>query len=234
MKEKIIMNCQDFNAIICFRLFKPSKDRTEKLGLANLKAAFGSLGVPLTDSQAKLLLKRYDNDRDGLLTFTDIQDIFMPREPELKREFKRRLPFDHLRSGQELSYETLTQLRSLFHKTLQTEQNVELLKLEFQKSPDFDINQAFEVINRNNRAGNENFISKEEFQEILRFHGVATGSYDVNNLFDRFDKDRDGRIGYKDFANEMLTVEQHERIKREQIIPYRQFNREQMTYAFPY
>jgi Ca2+-binding EF-hand superfamily protein len=37
---------------------------------------------------------------------------------------------------------------------------------------------------------------------------VATGKTDVKNLFDRFDKDRDGKIGYKDFANEMLTVEQ--------------------------
>lgn len=40
MKEKLIMNCQDFNAIIGFRLFKPSPDRTQKLTIENLKAAF--------------------------------------------------------------------------------------------------------------------------------------------------------------------------------------------------
>lgn len=96
------------------------------------------------------MIKRYDNDRDGLLTYTDICDIYKPRDPYLARDFERRLPFDHLRTGNQLSYETLQCLRTLFQKTLQTEQNVELLKLEFQKSPDFDLNQAFEVINRNN------------------------------------------------------------------------------------
>lgn len=99
MKEKLIMECQDFNAVIGFRLFKPSSDRTKKLGLENLRAAFGSLGVSLTGNQAKLLLKRYDNDRDGLLTYTDICDIFKPRDPNLAMEFERRLPFDHKRSG---------------------------------------------------------------------------------------------------------------------------------------
>jgi Ca2+-binding EF-hand superfamily protein len=99
MKEKLITNCQDFNAVIGFRLFRPSADRTEKLGLKNLKAAFSSVGVAITDDQAKLLVKRFDNDRDGMLTYTDICDIFMPRDPHLQQEFKRRLPFDHKRSG---------------------------------------------------------------------------------------------------------------------------------------
>jgi Ca2+-binding EF-hand superfamily protein len=75
-------------------------------------------------------------------------------------------------------------------------------------------------------AKNENFISQEEFIKILRFHGVTVGPVDVKNLFERFDKDKDGRVCYKDFANEMLTVEQQERVKREEIIPYRQFGRE--------
>jgi Ca2+-binding EF-hand superfamily protein len=99
MKEKLIMDCQDFNAIIGFKLFKPSSDRTQKLGIENLSAAFGSLGVNLTTNQAKLLLKRYDNDRDGLLTYTDICDIYKPRDLNLAQEFERRLPFDHKRTG---------------------------------------------------------------------------------------------------------------------------------------
>ena len=102
---------------------------------------------------------------------------------------------------------------------------MELLKQEFQNSPNFDLHQAFEVINRNNKAGNDNFISLEEFKEILRLHGIHTLDRDIVHLFNRFDKDRDGRIGFKDFANEMITVSQQKTVKREQIIPYRQFTK---------
>ena len=42
---------------------------------------------------------------------------------------------------------------------------------------------------------------------MLKSHGLYTLDRDVANLFDRFDKDRDGRMNFKDFASEMLTVQ---------------------------
>ena len=62
------------------------------------------------------------------------------------------------------------------------------------------------MINRHNQSNNENYISLHEFKEIMRRHGVYTLDRDIKNLFERFDKDKDGRIGFKDFANEMMTV----------------------------
>ena len=98
---------------------------------------------------------------------------------------------------------------------------MELLKQEFQNSPNFDLHQAFEVINRNNLAKNDNYISLDEFKEILRLHGIYTLDRDIVHLFNRFDKDRDGRIDFKDFANEMITVSQQKKVKHQEIIPYR-------------
>lgn len=95
MKAQLVVDCLDFNAIIGFRLFNPPRDRTLNLGIENVMQGFGALGVPLTVDQARLIIKRYDNDRDGYLTFTNIRDIFKPRDPHLSNEFKRRLPFDH-------------------------------------------------------------------------------------------------------------------------------------------
>jgi Ca2+-binding EF-hand superfamily protein len=46
-----------------------------------------------------LMLKRYDHDRDGELTYTDIVDIYKPRDKALGREFERRLPFEHKKEG---------------------------------------------------------------------------------------------------------------------------------------
>lgn len=173
----------------------------------NLMQGYKSLGVNLTLENAKLLMKRYDNDRDGKMTYTDICDIYRPRDPTLAKELKTRLPFDHKSTEKNLSYSTLACLRTLFHKTLQVEQNIELLKSELHSRPDFDLSSAFKVINRTNKSANENFISQSEFKDILASHGVFTMDRDVKSLFNRFDKDGDGKINYKDFANEMLTVE---------------------------
>jgi len=130
MKEELVFRCPDFNTVVGFRLFRPSYDRTKNLTDVNIKHAFSSLGVNLSDANAKLILKRYDSDRDGEVTFSDICDIFKPKDPALAKEFQRRLPFDHKKSEQDLQYETKAYLRTLFHKTLQVEQNIELLKLE--------------------------------------------------------------------------------------------------------
>jgi len=80
MKEQLVFNCQDFNSVAGFRLFKPPSDRTKNLNLGNIKAAFTSLGVNLSHENAMLLLKRYDHDRDGELTYTDIVDMYKPRD----------------------------------------------------------------------------------------------------------------------------------------------------------
>ena len=208
MKEQLVINCTDFNSVVGFRLFNPPKDRTQNMTIENMLHAYRSLGVNLTYENAKLLMKRYDNDRDGKITYTDICDIFKPREPTLAKELKTRLPFDHKSTEKNLSYQTLACLRTLFHKTLQVEQNIELLKCELHSRPDFNMSRAFESINRTNASGNENFISQFEFKDILRSHGVYAMDRDVKSLFNRFDKDGDGKINYKDFANEMITVGQ--------------------------
>lgn len=207
-----MVDCPDFNAIIGFRLFNPPRDRTLNLGIENVQQGFGALGVVLTNDQARLIIKRYDNDRDGLLSFTNIRDIFKPRDKHLSNEFKRRLPFDHKKQKQDLSLKTLNCLRTLFYKTLQVEINIENFKKAVQKRPDFDFSAAFETINRTNPTKNEDYISMEEFKKIMKCHGVFTLDRDIQTLFERFDKDRDGTVTYKDFSNEMMTVRQTDQV----------------------
>lgn len=81
-----------------------------------------------------------------------------------------------------------------------------MFKREVQNRPDFNFSAAFETINRTNPTKNEDYISIQEFKEIMRSHGIYALDRDIKNLFDRFDKDRDGNVTYKDFSNEMMTV----------------------------
>lgn len=80
------------------------------------------------------------------------------------------------------------------------EENINRFKREVQKRPDFDFSSAFEAINRTNPTKNDDYLSMEEFRLILKSHGVHTLDREIKNLFDRFDKDHDGNVTYKDFS----------------------------------
>ena len=56
LKQKMLIECSDFNAVVAFRLFNPPKDRYKNLGIANVVAGFRNLGVKLSTEQAKLII----------------------------------------------------------------------------------------------------------------------------------------------------------------------------------
>ena len=62
------------------------------MGVDNVISAFRNCGLFLDEEGAKLIIKRYDDDRDGLLSFNNVRDIFSPRDQNLSNEFKKRVP----------------------------------------------------------------------------------------------------------------------------------------------
>ena len=60
----------------------------------NLKDAYDLLNVSLSNEEAELIMARIDANRDGVLSYTDICDVFRPRNPALAREFGSRMPME--------------------------------------------------------------------------------------------------------------------------------------------
>lgn len=81
-------------------------------------AAFKNLGLHLNKDHAKLLIQRFDDDRDGLLSFTNITNIFRPRDKHLSNLFKNRVCNDHKKIARGLDQYTLGYVRSLILRTL--------------------------------------------------------------------------------------------------------------------
>jgi Ca2+-binding EF-hand superfamily protein len=53
------------------------------LGVDNVISAFRNCGLFIDEESARLIIKRYDDDRDGLLSFNNVRDIFSPRDQNL-------------------------------------------------------------------------------------------------------------------------------------------------------
>mgnify|MGYP000940113490 FL=1 len=67
------------------------------------------------------------------------------------------------------------------------------------RRPLFDIYNAFKALDRNENG----YITLEEFKDVLRDHGIFFSLDEVMGLLKRFDKNRDGKVSYSEFASEM-------------------------------
>lgn len=227
-KQRTLLEQPDFNPIMAWRLFEPPKDRLKNLNCHNIMAAFRNLRLKFTMADAKLLLLRFDDDRDGLLSFTDIRNIFSPNDPSISGQFKKRLPDESQRSSG-MSTKTRESMRHILQQVIRVERNIESFKKKIQQRQRFDLDAAFQAIMRVNPTANEECISPDDFKKVLKAHGLFLLDRDVSTLYGRYDKDMNGNINFKDFASEMLTVTQNDHVREGQVLPGKQYSRKDVA-----
>ncbi|CDW82155.1 ef hand family protein [Stylonychia lemnae] len=201
-KEELILYCHEFNPVLAFRIFVPKTERISRnINIFNVIEAFKSMGITLKMIEAELMLKRFDSNRDGHLTYTDICDVFRPKNLSLAREFDQRMPFDHQVSNY-LAPDTMKYIAKLFKSYVSVESNIEKMKRQLARRPSFDIDDAFSVLNIDGYKK----VSLEDMQHILKVHGLIAFQKQANALFTRYDKDKDGLINFEDFSCEITPI----------------------------
>jgi Ca2+-binding EF-hand superfamily protein len=81
------------------------------------------------------------------------------------------------------------------------------MKRSLLKRPNFDLQKAFDILNMDGQESGFDKISIEEVQGILKRHGLITFPRQVGPFFNRFDKDKDGMVGFQDFKLEIEPIE---------------------------
>lgn len=93
--------------------------------------------------------------------------------------------------------------RDLFFRTIRisfsVEQSAENIRRRLLARPGFNPSDAFTAVD-SDRNG---FITRDEFKGILREYGFFPTETELQWLVDRYDRDRDGRITYSEFAEEI-------------------------------
>ena len=49
----------------------------------------------------------------------------------------------------------------------------------------------------------DGFITENEFESMLRYHGLPVSQADLKSLMERYDKNGDGRVSYGEFVQEV-------------------------------
>eukprot|EP00825_Cyclidium_porcatum_P037438 TRINITY_DN4131_c0_g2_i1.p1 TRINITY_DN4131_c0_g2~~TRINITY_DN4131_c0_g2_i1.p1 ORF type:complete len:464 (+),score=64.82 TRINITY_DN4131_c0_g2_i1:336-1727(+) len=190
---------KDFNLFDAFKVF--DKNSRGYLTKFETEQVLNSMQIYPTDEQMYLLFKKMDKDQDGFLTYAEFCSAILPQNQTYQEIINARLP-QYINSEEGLDsfqFQTKYLFKKLIRKMIEGEIEAERVRQKLSKRPLFSINDAFTAIDNNDNG----FITKQQFKEILNQYGVFVDQSDLQHLVERYDKDEDGKVSYKEFLQEM-------------------------------
>jgi Ca2+-binding EF-hand superfamily protein len=94
---------------------------------------------------------------------------------------------------------TSQRFKALFEVHLKLEQEAENLRQRLAKAPEFRMHEAFSQLDEWRRT----FLTQEDLRRFLQQKGEFLTPTHLRGLMDRYDRDRDGRITYSEFIQEI-------------------------------
>lgn len=163
--------------------------------------ALNDMGIYPTKEEMYILFKKLDKDNDGLLRYTEFTQNILPEDVSYAKIMNSRSPlYNTAESGiYAFEFDTRYTFKKLINKIIQGEMEAETVRQKLSKRPMFSINDAFNALDTEDNG----FITRAQFKQILNEHGMFVAQQDLEQLVNRFDKDQDGKVSYKEFVQEM-------------------------------
>ena len=192
----------DFNCEDAFRIFE--LNGRGFLDEADIKCGLNAIGVYPTDHEVRLLMKRFDLTKQGVINYADFFDIIVPFEKEYRNMVENRLPHSccPCNCPQDIfCYSTICSIRNLFNLIINSENDINnnrklfgTLRLKLR-----DIFGLLDYI----RKG---YFTNSDLIVYLQNRGLFGSSKDADLLFIRLDKLRNGKVDYRNVEDEIQTV----------------------------
>lgn len=149
-----------------------------------------------------LFIKRYDSNNDFKIRYIEFVDAFTPKD---------KIYADHL-AGKKANYLAKSPEEAMCTRTklefgdalktmLKCEGYAEDLRASLGSREGFSISGAFQIIDSNSNG----FLGKNEFRGFLEDHEFFATQKEIDLLFEKFDRDKDGMVTYAEFFNEMAN-----------------------------
>ena len=191
----------DFNCEDAFRIFE--LNGRGFLDENDLKYGLNLIGVYPTDFQVRLLMKRFDLQKEGCINYVDFFDMLVPFEKEYRTMVENRLPHSccPYRCPDIFCFNTLCALRNVFNLIINTESEINnnrklfgTLRLRLR-----DIFGLLDYL----RTG---YFTNSDLIVYLKNRGLFTTNKQADLLFIRLDKYRNGKIDFRNVEDELQTL----------------------------
>jgi len=149
----------------------------------------------VTKEELELFMEKFDVDRDGRLQFSDFCLAMTPLNSEYAQLLQSRGTY-----RAQMTQESHVDYLTLWRKLLMVEQGCECVRQRLQKRPNFSLSEAFSYVDKTGLRA----LAPIDLKFTLADHGFYATDRELAALMDRFDRDRDGRISFHEFAHELL------------------------------
>mmetsp|Transcript_21984 Transcript_21984/g.16348 ORF Transcript_21984/g.16348 Transcript_21984/m.16348 type:complete len:106 (-) Transcript_21984:51-368(-) len=95
--------------------------------------------------------------------------------------------------------DTKLEFKQVWRTHLKIETFAEQLRQRLAKRPGFNIYEAFGSCDLNE----DGRVTKQEIKTLIESRGYYVSEKEMNTLVEKFDKDKDGRISYAEFREEI-------------------------------
>ena len=191
----------DFNCEDAFRIFE--LNGRGFLDKDDLKYGLNLLNIYPTDHELRLLMKRFDLQKQGGINYADFFDIVVPFEKEYRTTVEDRLPRSccPCRSIDVFSYSTITTLKNLFKLLIDTENEINNFRRTL-GTLRIKLRDIFGLVDYLQRG----YFDNSDLIVYLQKENILFDDKELDLLFIRLDKNRNGKIDYKEVEDELQTL----------------------------
>ena len=191
----------DFNCEDAFRLFESNNKGF--LAKEDLKNGLNLLGIFPTGKKLKLLMKRFDLQRNGYLNYADFFDMVVPFEKNYRQRVENRPPRSccPCRCPEVFSNKTIYYLKNLLNLIIDFENEIND-DTKLLGTVRIRLNYLFGLLDKNGKG----FFDNNEMMEYFYNNGMLDNMREADLLFIRLDKNRNGKIEFYEVEDELQTI----------------------------
>ena len=173
-------------------------NKTGSISLLNWEKFVYDNNILMNRVDLSIIIEKYDINKNGLLSFSEFCEIFLPKQPEFRASMQNRVArkinifFDY--SGL-----TKDHIKELLRMIVNVQERFEDIKFKLSDGRVLNSDEIFKFLDR----WKTGYVTLPEFEQALSDAGIICSDRDVKSLFDQFDRNKDGRITFDEFHSPM-------------------------------
>ena len=158
------------------------------------------LGLYLNKDEIKYLFRKFNKNLNEYFEFEEFCEILLPKKNSNSKIIgEKQSSCDYY----EISEETKNIICKLFKNIIDGEKSIENYRKIVGKSKDYSRFDLFNKIKKSYSIG----IYKEDISNFMKQNKYELSNGELELLMERFDKNKDGMIDYKEFLNEITPID---------------------------